>query len=195
MNIPAQMIEAYKQITGNPQKYGLSIKPLADFFEATDVPCQEDDLYQAYQEKFTLALPKRLFTLLINEAFSDHCNQYGYFLKVKDHSSEKMPKYAALRFTGKNYLLDFEKWLTATAKKKIKLVHPILGFTLMWIDEEGEILYINASYLPGLNNGMFVNQEKLKADDCLEYWNNDSREYESSIFKVKTVTNLTLQKA
>lgn len=96
MNIPLcpETINAYKELITNPQKHGLDITPITDFFIESTVVIPKHLLAKAYIEHINKPLPKVILYIIMDEIYGccrekDDNGDLGYKLIVNNKQDGK----------------------------------------------------------------------------------------------------------
>lgn len=68
MLLNTQTVNAYRDILSDPKKQGLHFKPMADYFQESDIVTAKHTLFEKLIEVIKVPLPKVIFYILIDEA-------------------------------------------------------------------------------------------------------------------------------
>lgn len=88
MVLSPETVNAYKELLTNPQKHGLSFKPMNECFEETEEVTPKHLLFEAFSNYLQKPLPKVIFYIIMDELYShligkdETMKDLGYRLKL-----------------------------------------------------------------------------------------------------------------
>jgi hypothetical protein len=83
-----ESVAAYKELLTNPAANGLDIKPIGEYFEASETPTAKHILFEQFIAVIKKPLPKIFFYIIMDEMHpqcgKDENGFMGYYLKLKN---------------------------------------------------------------------------------------------------------------